>query len=111
MTLSFIFRFKNLAMIIGSPFALITLWQATKSFSVISTPISLMIFVTICSGFSLSEGGTPLTSMFEFASMFDIPCKQPPTYLPYDSANKVFSLKQARTHCEYVRLLDDHKKI
>ena len=47
----------------------------------------------------------------EFASMFDIPCKQPPTYLPYDSANKVFSLKQARTHCEYVRLLDDHKKI
>ena len=46
----------------------------------------------------------------EFARMFDIPCKQSPTYLPYDSASKVFSLKQARTHCEYVRLLDDHQK-
>ncbi len=49
-------------------------------------------------------------SLQEFGSMIDIPCKQPPTYLPYDSANKVFSLKQARTHCEYVRLLDDHQK-
>ena len=45
----------------------------------------------------------------EFQNAFGMPHSNIQKYLPYDVSSKTFSLKQARSHFEYIRMLHDHQ--